>query len=492
MIRGNLILVETLHLQVKSIEWPAPQVEMAISGSQLKRATYNPVLFRILINVKGTTADDAIVNWRAITRLLAQAEDRQILGHGNRVSFRYQHDTDLNDDILRYILRGSLTPGSGTLNEQDLSINFIFQDAVLSLWVDPFADMITGVNLNANGLINEKHVGVHGQNYVDFTEATSEFILTAPSPSEISLTDGNNGESDDWTGDKKIFICKRSDERFDDELWYENDSEVEGTGDGLQGTTTTFSGEAGPTANTSKATSRQCRWTCTSSAEPNNSLSLNVGYFQTDIAAADLPKGKFRVLARVSAYWDHNTATVKADMFEFGLGYAFGSTVVVPADADYKPLTSDAKDTWEILDLGEITIPPVGLPPNNKHTDPDLNLRIHCAWDPDPESGFGTSTNGQYSGWSLDHIFLLAIDEGVCIIENVGTDDVVVISNKGTPGVWLANTSNVIQGVATFTGGPFNIGPETTRIHWLRDDVGDPELLKVDMNVRYSRRFREL
>ena len=88
---------------------------------------------------------------------------------------------------------------------------------------------------------------------------------------------------------------------------------------------------------------------------------------------------------------------------------------------------------------------------------------------------------------SIDYIFLLPVDEGVVVVDSVGTDDRVLISNKeDVPGVWLLNTSDVVQSFATFNGGPFNIGPEDTRIYWLRDDVGDPTTNQAVLTPIYT------
>jgi len=155
-----------------------------------------------------------------------------------------------------------------------------------------------------------------------------------------------------------------------------------------------------------------------------------------------------------------------------------------PTLADFVAFTTsgDSKNTWQTIDLGEIEVPTGGLPTSFSGT--DSLLRVYACTN---AAATRTFNNTETLEFYVDHIFLLPVDEGAVAVASVGTNDVILIDLMGdTPGVWLIDSSNVVQSIPSYDGGPFTIGPEDTRIYILRDDVGDPTALKTKMEVFYT------
>ena len=89
--------------------------------------------------------------------------------------------------------------------------------------------------------------------------------------------------------------------------------------------------------------------------------------------------------------------------------------------------------------------------------------------------------------WLIDYIFLGPFDEGMVAVSGVSASDRILIDNlSDAPGVSILNSSDVVQNAATKVGGPFNIGPEDTRLYVLRDDSGDPTTVKFDVDVKHT------
>ena len=277
-----------------------------------------------------------------------------------------------------------------------------------------------------------------------------------------------------WGGSKRMWIAKRSGSRRTDAMFKAAaDSFNQGT-DPYSGNAGSFAGDtSGLATNASGGASDRIRWTVGAVSQLTAARS-DVGSFQYDFATP--PAGLFRVLARVSVEFDFDDVDLTRADFKFALGYVFGGKTVTPVAADELDLVSTTEDEWEILDLGELAIPPIGVPTG--FTSPTLNLRVHCIVDGSGQS-WGTETAGNYIEWNADHIFLMPVDEGLVIVDSVATADRTLIDGQSdTPGVYILNSSDVVQKFATKTGGPFPVGPEPTRIHVIRDDVGDPSLIQ--------------
>jgi len=139
-------------------------------------------------------------------------------------------------------------------------------------------------------------------------------------------------------------------------------------------------------------------------------------------------------------------------------------------------------NSYEVLDLGELVLPPVKVP--DGYTAPTFDLRIHGTYEDTATANEISDT--EHLDWFIDYIFLLPIDEGAAIVDSVQSSDRLLIDSLSeTPGVYLLNGSDVIQKFATFTGGPLDIGPEDTRIYVLRDDTADPSTIQFRLTPSY-------
>jgi len=89
--------------------------------------------------------------------------------------------------------------------------------------------------------------------------------------------------------------------------------------------------------------------------------------------------------------------------------------------------------------------------------------------------------------WDLDYIFLLPIDEGVVIIDDIASTDVVVIDGLTDPNnVFIVSATDKIEDYPDYVGSPFKIGRENTRIYFLRDDVKG---VVFTVDVKYQPQF---
>ena len=121
------------------------------------------------------------------------------------------------------------------------------------------------------------------------------------------------------------------------------------------------------------------------------------------------------------------------------------------------------------------------------YSSPDLRLRVHGIFDP-PGPFSDTVVNRFYSvTWDVDYVMLLPIDEGAVIVDGVdSTDRVLIDTLSDTPGVYLLDAADVVQRYADFTGGPFGLGTEDTRIYVVRDEPGDPSAVRFTLNASYT------
>ena len=498
----TLDLKDGTNYDLQSVSFQgADKRQETFAGNELRRIKFLPHRLECTVKIIGSSLANLLVNERALTTMLRKAEGRQIEDAGTtKIILNYQLGNTDSADIAQRVISGSLIMPSGrpqgVFIQPNIDQNEIYE-ARLSLLLEPLG-RLADVSPTPETVENEQDST--NLNYMDITTITG----STGARMELKVHDANNGGGTPWTGDKKMWIAKRSGERRTDTLFIQAaDSFTK-----IQDVTTvawylpavTFNSGAtgGLTTNASGATSSYVEMdndTGSGKTEVNNSGTefSRIAYAQYDIST--LPKGRFRLLARVSAFNNANAwGPVGALSSNFGIAaeQVFGGTLLnTPVDAatiagvsdNALAWPTDTNDEWNTVDLGEVLIPPIGVP-SGSGTDPTLNIRIYWIV---YLNGSGSMANGTRAAISIDYIFLLPVDEGVVVVDSVGTDDRVLISNKeDVPGVWLLNTSDVVQSFATFNGGPFNIGPEDTRIYWLRDDVGDPTTNQAVLTPIYT------
>ena len=207
-----------------------------------------------------------------------------------------------------------------------------------------------------------------------------------------------------------------------------------------------------------------------------------VGHVRIAVSGANIPRGLFRVLARCRPS-TQGISYDEAKNMGFALGWRIGARSKTPRESDAVHPPSGVDDpTWEIYDLGEILVDPP-VPPGYAAPSFDLNVYgFHKG-----TRRFGTAQSNRALRWDVDFAALMPVDEGAVIIDSAGADDSLLLDAMGdAPGVYVLDASGAAREFADFAGAPFSIGPEDTRVYILRDDVGDPSAVQIQVSPKYA------
>lgn len=271
------------------------------------------------------------------------------------------------------------------------------------------------------------------------------------------------------TGTEKIWIAKRSGIRQLDALWIEGEdvdtaTDLAGTGVVIVQQQPIF--EAGISGDMYYQ-----GWHKSGAG----GVAADVSLTRWDWTINDVPRGQFRVLARVRI---DNFDAADFDHISFGFGWSYGDKTYTPTGAQGEFFTVAADNTWQMLDLGVINIPPVAE--SDIAITNSFELRLFT------QTEDSLTINEDYK-WACDYIFLLPIDEGVVIVDQVDTGDVVASDGiTDPPNVFILSATNVIEDFPDYVGNPFQLGRESTRIYVLRDDA---KTVTFSSNVKFQPRF---
>lgn len=304
---------------------------------------------------------------------------------------------------------------------------------------------------------------------------------------EIKIEDANNGGGNAWSGSDKMWVGIISGERRTNTLFIQSPDRVtegEDPEDDDSGSFTSSTTGGDFTTNASAGNSAEAQWSTASTYTLE--ADVNGGYFEYDIAGGSLPEGLYRVLARVAVDDDINDADFTSAVMAFALGWNHGGSSKTPATADFVPFVAsgDSKNTWDVLDLGEITIPIEASPTD--FTEDTLNLRIHFGLKGANNVTEGGTPPNRTMEWYCDYVCLLPIDEYAWVVDSISTSDVVLASLiSETPGIWKLDTSDVVQAVADSNPAMDIIGPETLRMYWIRGGNDDPTTTQAKVTFKY-------
>jgi len=558
------------------LSMPAPEFVSSYVGSpyydgeRLSQSRFANRLIELTLKIWGSSLSDLQTNIRSIQRLLNDARQRVLLGYGSQVYLEYQWGDTAGQSVYFDVLQGRLRLPADYFSAV-LTNNYTIPSAVLSLECLPFG-RYTNQDIAQATLENEDEGSNH--NYQDIVTAEAYGDVPAKLYWKLAMTGA--------TGDKKVWLAKRSGSRYDDDLWTQGEDEDSTT---EIEPTVTFTDENDAALSGEKY--KRALYSCGPGGLPADSEVSRLNY---DIA--DPPRGHFRVLI-----FCRTTETSDAEEFAYmawGFGYSYGDRTKTPSEDDDEYYSNGADNVLEILDLGDIYIPPIAesvIAGNNS-----LQLRIYqyakealtgkdgsyvnptgatgATWTSpanvydddtgtyaqDPLGGAGWTgflettkaateccgvkvflTHGTgaafnkvdidayyddawhdlYEGsiseggfqnkyfsdgnhdvtkvririyvtgasqcrinevdwiapgsahqWDLDFIFLLPIDEGVVIIDDVNADDVIAVDGiTDPPNVFILDGIGNIQDYPTCVGKPFTLGRENTRLYVLRDDV---------------------
>lgn len=255
--------------------------------------------------------------------------------------------------------------------------------------------------------------------------------------------------------DRKIWVAKRSGTRQSDDLWHEAE-DASFTADYSGGGTV----EGFPLGIYNQSCGLLARVYLN---PPAGQVATDTAIGHHTVTISTVPRGKFRVLARVRS--GNNVPAGQLGRQGFAFGYTYGDRSFTPSfDAgDYKNCAADS--AFEILDLGILALPPVAE--SAVATNNALSLHLY--------SGLTEATTGgvgEYARWDWDYVLLLPIDEGYAVIDDVGADDLMALDGiHDPPAVLLIDGTGKITDTPDYQGRPFDLGRESTRIYVLRDDV---------------------
>lgn len=185
------------------------------------------------------------------------------------------------------------------------------------------------------------------------------------------------------------------------------------------------------------------------------------------------PQGRYRVLVRARVQVDSNPKYI-------GLGFSYGGITIDPSVAgDYQELTTIGTN-YRIYDLGTVSVPPIRTPENQGTGDFQLRIAL-----------YGASPSDNSEDPTVDWALLLPVDFGFAYVSKTSAQDVVLVDSRSAPrGVWLLNTSNVVQ---QFPSNQWGSAPEAhpggTRLYFATDngnaDIDDGWKVRVTYLPRY-------
>lgn len=415
----------------------------AADGERLIEERYGNREVVVRLQIVGASKDELIAAVRKVQGLLDRARERETGGFGSPVKLTLRWDGATNDFVLR-VLSGRLVYPATLWSRTFLGLNTRIEDARLELVCAPFAES-EAVQLAAATLTNDP--AASSPNYVDTLGVRGD----VGAPAAVKLTPSGAA------GEKKTFVGTRSGVRRGDTLWRQGESadREEQVGAAQRWT---YAGSDVAEALASGDTVR--RLTLTRGLGSNQHPPGDLWSFVFDLGAS-FPQGLFRVLARVRTGASRFSEPAAGSM-RFGVGWRFGAASKAPASY----ASPDALGTFQLLDLGELRLPPFPQPEQG-YAFAVRELRVTAglrdAWSPVQRSS---------ATWDLDYVFLLPADECVAIVAGAGADDRILLDARSARGqVYLLDGSDNVRRVADYVGRPPELSPRGTRIYVLRDDA---------------------
>ena len=460
----------------RELRFDPPPARPVLAGQTLRGVRYSPRTVEADLNIRASSVPDLRDTLRALESMCAAAERRMSTAVSAPVLLRCQlGDTD-GEDVAYRVLRAEVALPPTLLREPTLSTAHAAPGARLRLLVEPFG-RLASVSVPAATLHNEQNGS--NVNYLDVTNIGGAHGALL----QLKVHD----PAGTWTGSRKMWIARRSGERRSDKLFFQAEANtgVEGTSPLHGSSDQTWIWEVAQSSDASGDGDNlgRMRWSHRTTNHYVVTSYTNVGHVRITVPGASVPRGLFRVLARVRVGGNALTtiSVPRPSAMGFALGWEFGGRSRVPDNGDQVHPTSDQ---FETLDLGELALAPLALP--DGYTAPNLDLNIYGIMDQRNASGRGDLRT--YSAiWDVDYVTLLPIDEGAAILDNVApADRILMDAFTDTPGVYILDSADVVQRFADFSGGPFGMGPDDTRIYVVRDEPGGPSGVRATLTAGYT------
>lgn len=384
------------------LQMPPPEIRASFTGNpfsdgaRLATSNYGNREITIITKIKGTSLADLKTNIRSILRLLNDATQRTLSGFGAQVYLEYQWGDTANQSTFFDILRGDLEMPDDYVNE--FLDDFVVRDARIRLTCEPFG-RFTNQDI-AQATIENDTFGTF-ENFMDIT--TSESYGDIPAKMYIKVAQSSAA------GTAKVWIAKRSGTRYDDDLWTEGEDESSTTTITTAAHKVTFSNEALATA--SGGTIGRAK------LQVGGTVGGTIDISRINYTLATPPRGQFRVL-NYCRTTETSIATEYAKM-KWGVGWGYGDKTYTPTAAQGEFYGNSADNTWEVLDLGLLNIPPIAESDIASNNSFELRLFQHVgtalaaptfvspSGDNDPSNSWSDDSfawNDNTSNWADDAI----------------------------------------------------------------------------------------
>ena len=318
--------------------------------------------------------------------------------------------------------------------------------------------------------LSNEHDGTN-LNYADITDIPGDHGAL----SQIKIHD----PSGTWSGERRMWIGVKSGEGRGVNLFFQGESGSAARGETMfEEADAIWSGGVQPLTEASGGEYARMSWTKAGLYTTRSEFTL-CGSVRITIAAPNVPRGRFRALAR--ARTDSDNSQLQVGHLGFALGWSFGATSKTPVEADAVfPQTSSE---FRVLDLGELTLPPSPVPEG--YSMPAFRIDVYGVF---AGGGAGSAQGTHHFRWAIDYVMLLPIDEGEVSVDAVGTTKRILVDTltKSEQEVYLLDESDAVLGSARFQGTRLTIGPEDTRIYTVRDDAGDPSSVNFELTTLHT------
>ena len=361
--------------------------------------------------------------------------------------------------LVRVENAGTAELGGGRYAAADFRVRFVKRMAAFRRMAEVTAPTAAIVNEDSGA----------NRNYADYTN------IGGVRPAAARMKIRGTG----WSGSGRMWVARRSGARRTDKLFFQGESGVATKGDSIfTDGAGIWSGGARTSSKASGGSYARMMWTRAGNYTTRSEFTL-CGYTRIRIAGGDIPRGRFRALARVAA--DTNNEKMRVGRLGFALGWSFAGMSGTPTED--RVALPDVAGAFQTLDLGEIEIPSRALPEG--YESPDMYLDIYGAL---VGGGAGGSGGTHHFRWSVDCLMLLPVDEGAVSVDGVGAGERLMMDTLSASGagVYVLDGADKILRLGGFTGAPFGLGPEDTRIYVVRDDAGAPSGVGFSVEQTYA------
>ena len=137
------------------VSMPRPPTTPTISANQLASISFQPRTVTMRVKIKGTTQADLTTQIRALERMVALAQTRQLIGDSStKVILKYQLGDTNADDVSLTVISGGFSADSSSF--ENIRVSAVFEiNGTLTLVCEPFGKL-ADVTMATQTLYNEQ------------------------------------------------------------------------------------------------------------------------------------------------------------------------------------------------------------------------------------------------------------------------------------------------------------------------------------------------